>query len=68
MNLIEDANILYFIKAQAYVIAQYFMNDLINRETAIEDFLKIHYAVGSIDSNVNEIFREIMLRKDINVK
>ena len=47
-------------KSQRYVIAQYISEELIRRTTVEADFIKLHYAVGDADSNVLDIYNELM--------
>lgn len=48
-----------------YVIAQVLSNRILNRDSYIDDFVKLFYAVGDNNSNINDVFNEIVNNKTI---
>lgn len=48
-----------------YVIAQVLSNRIVNRDSYIDDFVKLFYAVGDNNSNINDVFNEIVNDKTI---
>lgn len=48
-----------------YVIAQVLSNRIANRDSYIDDFVKLFYAVGDKNSNINDVFNEIVSDKTI---
>lgn len=48
-----------------YVIAQVLSNRILNRDSFIDDFVKLFYAVGDNNSNINDVFNEIVNDKTI---
>lgn len=48
-----------------YVIAQVLSNRILNRDSYIDDFVKLFYAVGDNNSNINDVFNEIVNDKTI---
>ena len=55
-----NKNNLNLIKSQRYVIAQALSEGLINSDSLTDDFVKLHYAVGNPNININEVFNEII--------
>lgn len=48
-----------------YVIAQVLSNRILNRDSYIDDFVKLFYAVGDANSNIDDVFNEIVNDKTI---
>ena len=61
-------NSMNIFQSQKYVIANYLSNEITNRESCIDDFLKLHYAVGNPDSRIMDVYNEIVLKQEFDVK
>lgn len=61
INNILKNNELMFPEAQRYVIAQVLSSEISKRPTVKEDFAKLHHEVGSANSNINNVYNQIVL-------
>lgn len=65
INSILRNGSLSFDSTKRYVIAQVLSNRIINRDSYIDDFIKLFYAVGDASSNIDDVFNEIVNDKTI---
>lgn len=48
--------------AQRYVIGQELSSEISKRDTVKEDFIKLHHEVGNANSNLNNVYNEVILK------
>ena len=62
---ILNNNKLSLIRSQRYVIAVELCNELLSRNTLVEDFIKLHYALGNPNSDIMDTVNELNFNKTL---
>ena len=66
INSILNKNNLNLVRSQRYVIAQFLSSELLNRDTLVNDFIKLYYAVGDINSKIMDVYNDIIYSDTID--
>jgi hypothetical protein len=68
INCILKSNGMNIPQSQRYVIAYNLSNEIIKRKSCVDDFLKLHYAIGNPNSNLADVYNEVILKQEFDVK
>lgn len=68
INSILKNNNMNISETQKYVIAYNLSDEIIKRESCVDDFLKLHYAVGNSNSNIIDVYNEVILKQESGIK
>ena len=66
INKILENDYLSLPVAQRYVIGEKLSNEIAKRDTVKEDFAKLHQEVGNANSNLNNVYNEVIVKSTTN--